>query len=31
MSVLYGGFVGGVVLFITWELWVMYERWRVNE
>jgi|TARA_B100001093_G_scaffold400268_1_gene387779 hypothetical protein len=31
MGLIYGGFVGGVVLFITWELWKMYETWRVSE
>jgi len=25
-----GGFVSGTILFVTWELWKAYERFRAN-
>tara|TARA_B100000900_G_C20455616_1_gene665031 strand:+ start:241 stop:399 length:159 start_codon:yes stop_codon:yes gene_type:complete len=31
IGLIYGGFIGGIVLFVTWELWKMYEIWRVQQ
>ena len=31
MGLLYGGFLGGIILFVSWELWGLYEQWRIKQ
>ena len=31
VGLLIGSFVGGLVLFLSWELWNAYLRWRVKQ
>lgn len=30
IGLLYGGFLGGLILFVTWELWTKYLKYRQN-
>ena len=31
VSLLFGSFAGGIILFVAWELWGTYERWRIQQ
>ena len=31
MGILYGGFIGGIIVLVTWEFWKLYEQWRINQ
>jgi len=30
VSVLLGGYIGGIILLVSWELWKKYEQYRQN-
>ena len=30
MAMLFGGYIGGIIVLITWELWKKYEQYRQN-
>ena len=30
VSVLIGGYIGGIILLVSWELWKKYEQYRQN-
>ena len=31
MGIIYGGFIGGIIVLVTWEFWKLYEQWRINQ
>ncbi len=31
MGIIYGGFIGGIIVLVTWEFWKLYEQWRINK
>jgi len=30
-GLLFGGFLGGIIIYFGWELWRLYERWRIEQ